>query len=156
MRIKQIWSILLIACISIISCKQEDKDPAPIAFEDMKNILIDMHVAEYKAQGVGDKAGTFLKHEDSLAYYYASIIHKHNLDTTVFRKAIDWYMMHPQIFDSMYQQIVVKLEQEQETFLKNEAITTPESEKRVEQMINNLKSTNEPPPFKEDNNENEQ
>lgn len=149
-----VWLSIII--ISLISCDQHDKEPAPIDFEAMKNILIDMHVAEYKSQGAGDKEGTFLKHEDSLAYYYASIIKKHNLDTVVFRKAIDWYMMHPQIFDSMYQQIVVTLEQEQESFIKNESNQVPKDDKRVEEMLNNLKTTNEPPPFKANENEDEQ
>lgn len=150
---KYIVAWLSIVILSLTSCNQQDKDPAPIAFEDMKHILIDMHVAEYKSQGAGDKEGTFLKQEDSLAYYYASIIKKHNLDTVVFRKAIDWYMMHPQIFDSMYQQIVVTLEKEQESFIKNESNQAPKDDKRVEEMLNKLKSTNEPPPFKAEDNE---
>lgn len=143
-----LYALLLIVALG--SCESNKEQAAPIPFEQMKSILLDMHIAEYKSQGIGDKEGTFLKNEDSLAYYYASIINKYQLDTVVFRNAIDWYMMHPIIFDSVYKAIVVELDTAADTF-KN--IPKPENNgdpKKMQNVLENLKTTHEPPPFNDD------
>ena len=157
MKFKYRFPLIIAVLLSIISCETQKKEQAPIPFEQMQSILLDMHIAEYKSQGTGAKEGTFLKDDDSLAYYYASIIDNYKLDTVVFREAIDWYMMQPVLFDSIYKGIVIQLEATIDTLkTQEEKLNNPNDSTRMEQVLENLKSNNTPPPFKNKNNENEE
>lgn len=89
------------------SCSQETK---PLSTEKMSTILTEMHVAEAYSQFVGrDSLQSGMKNLDSIKYFDAAILKENNTTETELRQSIDWYKNHPDLLDSVYQQVLTNI-----------------------------------------------
>ncbi|HTO16042.1 MAG TPA: DUF4296 domain-containing protein [Edaphocola sp.] len=96
-------SLWLVIGLSLASCKDKE---APIEPEKMHSIILDLQTAEsynfwIVAQGDLDK-----KNEDSLAYYYAKVLKKYNINANELNTAMDWYFHHPQKLNIVYHETI--------------------------------------------------
>ncbi len=79
----------------------------------MALVLSDLHLAEARAAQLPADSGGHAdlgRNLDSLAVFYHTILQHHDLDTTQFRQALDWYIAHPEQLDSVYKKGIVQLE----------------------------------------------
>lgn len=75
----------------------------------MQAILTDIHLAEaYSSLIVTDsiQKQTSNKNIDSLIYFYAQILAKHKTSVSQFEEALKWYSLHPQLLDTVYNNIL--------------------------------------------------
>lgn len=98
---------MLLLCFA--SCKAPKEEP-PVPFDEMKALMLDIHLAETYSQGLGDTTGNkFDKNYDSLAVFYASIFKHHKLTFEEFNEALGWYRKRPSQMDSLYAGILEQL-----------------------------------------------
>lgn len=98
--------ISLIACL-FFSCNNA---PEPLPLETMSKILTEMYVAESYAQFVPkDSTQLDSKNQDSIKKYVSAILFENNTNETAFKQSIDWYKSRPELFDSIYQQVLTDL-----------------------------------------------
>lgn len=98
-----------LALLCFASCKAPKEKP-PIPFQDMKALMLDIHLAETYSQGLGDTTGNkFDKNYDSLPVFYASVLKHHNLTFEEFNEALQWYRDRPMQMDSLYAGILDQL-----------------------------------------------
>jgi len=84
--------------------------PEPLPLETMSKILTEMYVAESYAQFVPkDSTQLDSKNQDSLKKYVSAILFENNTNETAFKQSIDWYKSRPDLFDSIYQQVLTDL-----------------------------------------------
>jgi hypothetical protein len=89
------------------ACKE--KEPT-LSIKTMSSVLKDMHIAEAYAQHMKkDSTNPTIKNADSLFVYNAEILEKHHLNEKEFYKNIDWYKNHPELLDSIYQNILTEI-----------------------------------------------
>jgi len=103
----QIRLLLLFICCGAYSCKEKAKHLSPAR---MTEILMDMHLAEAYAQQLPrDSMQVSLKNEDSLLVFNARILNHYQLSETDFKNSIEWYKAHPELLDSIYQNILTEI-----------------------------------------------
>jgi hypothetical protein len=100
---KIIFCLLLLA-----SCQSSPKTPPGILDQDsMINILIDIHVAEAKANSAG------LRSPDSVQVYYKflekDVFSKHSTDSTRYYNSYRYYMENIKQMDQIYAAVVDSL-----------------------------------------------
>ncbi len=95
----------------LLSC---GKETPPVPPQKMAAVLVDIHLAEARALQIlpdsGKPAPAPGRNLDSLALFYQSILHHHGMDTADFRRAMDWYVLHPEQLDSAYKQGIAGLD----------------------------------------------
>ena len=99
---------LIIFFLLLSGCISEVKPPQSVlAKEKMVDILIDIHIAEAKANRIQ------LRSYDSIQAYYkkleADIYKKHKVDSVVYRKSFTYYMDHIKQMDEIYAAVVDSL-----------------------------------------------
>jgi hypothetical protein len=100
---------LSLALLCFASCKAPKEKP-PVPFQEMKALMLDIHLAETYSQGLGDTTGNkFDKNYDSLPVFYASVLKHHNLSFEEFNEALEWYRERPMQMDSLYAGILDQL-----------------------------------------------
>lgn len=101
-------TVLLLSVILLAAC--EAKNTAPVPREKMKEILLDIHMAEAYSLMVTDSLH-FLreKNKDSLAVFYNDVLKHHGLSKDKFLKVLDWYRRHPEELDSVYAAMLPEL-----------------------------------------------
>ena len=73
----------------------------------MSILLTEMHIAESYAQYVPkDSLATDMKNQDSLKKYIAAILLENNTTEQTFKESIKYYTAHPELMDSVYQQVL--------------------------------------------------
>ena len=76
----------------------------------MGRVLLDMHLAEAYAQQIPRPEGQIsMRNEDSLKVFQARILNKHGITESSFRNATNWYTSHPEMLDSVYQNILSEI-----------------------------------------------
>lgn len=94
--------LLLPACV-----REEEPPQSVLPKEKMVNILVDIHIAEAKANRIQ------LKSYDSIQAYYkkleADVYKKHRVDSVVYRKSFTYYMDHMKQMDEIYTAVVDSL-----------------------------------------------
>jgi 3-hydroxyacyl-CoA dehydrogenase len=97
-----IFFLLLTGCI-----RDEQAPPHVLPKEQIVSILIDIHIAEAKANRMS------LRSYDSTQAYYKKlerdIFKKHQVDTAVYRKSFTYYMDHMKLMDEIYTAVVDSL-----------------------------------------------
>ena len=90
------------------------KEKPPVRPGKMALVLMDLHIAEAHALQIlpdtGKPAPAPGRNLDSLALFYQSILHHHGMDTADFRRAMDWYVLHPEQLDSVYKEGIAGLD----------------------------------------------
>jgi len=91
-----------------VACSQSPKPPPGTLTEDqMINILIDIHVAEAKANSAS------LRSQDSVAVYYKvlerEVFKKHGVDSVKYYSSYRYYMQHLKQMDQIYAAVVDSL-----------------------------------------------
>lgn len=97
---------LALVLLALHSCKQQEKPPIPV--ETMKNILLDIHLAEaYSSVIVRDSVhkARYNKELDSLSLFYKQILGRNHVAPEAFEQALKWYALHPDKLDSVYARI---------------------------------------------------
>jgi Domain of unknown function (DUF4296) len=100
-------------CIAIVllllttACSNK-KAEAPIPAAKMQAIMLDIHLAEAYSGTIPDSAHSG-KNRDSLARYYKEIFAHHQIAEADFNKGLEWYRVHPDELDSVYANMVIKL-----------------------------------------------
>lgn len=98
---------LLMVMIAQVSCREK---PAPLSSDRMTDLLLEMHLAEAYAQQLPkDSLQVSLKNEDSLLVYNAQILKHYEVSESTFKSSIEWYKAHPDILDSIYQNILTEI-----------------------------------------------
>jgi hypothetical protein len=98
----------LIVFLALISACREASPP--LAPEKMGRVLLDMHLAEAYAQQIPRPEGQIsMRNEDSLKVFQARILNKHGISESAFRNATNWYTSHPEMLDSVYQNILSEI-----------------------------------------------
>lgn len=121
---KYLTSIIVVT-ILLLGCGNMNNDTPPIDPAKMKNILMDIHVAEYYSQGLGQQKGTFLKNMDSLTVFYKAIFEKHQIDLASFQQGMLWYQQHPVIFDTIYLQSISMLDSIKQHYKRDKNNASP-------------------------------
>jgi hypothetical protein len=97
-----IFFLLLTACI-----KEEKTPPNILSQEKMVDVLIDIHIAEAKANRVS------LRSYDSIQAYYkkleTDVFKKHQVDSAVYRKSFIYYLDHMKQMDEIYSTVIDSL-----------------------------------------------
>lgn len=99
---------MVMLTVLLHSCS--DSKP-PIPFDKMKSIMMDIHIAEVSA--VLDDSTKNLgkpKDYDKLSEQYAGIFAHYDITQVIFKKAVDWYFTHPQMFDSIYKMMIEEVD----------------------------------------------
>ena len=90
--------------LTAISCNNQ---PAHLSPEQMKDVLLDMHLAEsYSTIAGPDSVRKLGKNEDSLTKFYTVILHHHGVTTAQFIQSMDWYRDRPEQLDSIYSKMI--------------------------------------------------
>ncbi len=92
----------------LFSCGIQEEKP-PVEAKKMQSILTDIHLAEaYSSLIVTDSVQkqTSNKNIDSLVYFYAQILARHKTSVSQFEEALKWYSLHPQLLDTVYNNIL--------------------------------------------------
>ncbi len=95
---------LLLFTLTWLACGS--KSSAPISAEKMKDVLFDLQVAEAYSANVDTGADKGKKNQDTLSHYYALAFQKHGIGLEDWEAAMDWYLKHPAVFDSIFKQII--------------------------------------------------
>lgn len=105
MSVRSICLFLLLAFIS--ACREA---APPLTPKRMGALLLDLHLAEAYAQQIPrPESQVSMRNEDSLKAFQAGILTRHGLSESAFRKAINWYTSHPEMLDSVYQNILSEI-----------------------------------------------
>jgi len=102
-------SFLIISLLASLffSCNSA---PEPLPLETMSKILTEMYIAESYAQFVPKDSITLdSKNQDSLKKFLSATLVENNTNETEFKQSIDWYKSRPELFDSIYQQVLTDL-----------------------------------------------
>jgi hypothetical protein len=76
----------------------------------MRNILMEMHLAESFAQHIPkDSIHFLLKNEDSLRQFNADILHRYSVTEKEFATALNYYKTQGETLDSIYQDLLNEL-----------------------------------------------
>ena len=105
--LKNFWFPLLI-CLSFLSCQREQP---PVSVEKMSRILTEIHIAESYSQFVPHDSLVkgIRQNQDSLKLYMSAILRENQLSETAFKQSVDWYKSRPDLFDSIYQQVLTNI-----------------------------------------------
>ncbi len=99
--------LISFAVFLLISCERTS-DPLPL--ETMSKILTEMYIAESYAQYVPkDSTKSEIKNQDSLKKFISSILLENKTNEIEFKQSVDWYKSRPELFDSIYQQVLTDL-----------------------------------------------
>lgn len=105
-------------CLALFfSCSVPDPNTIPenvIAQEKMEGILYDMHLAEGVIAINPSKGDTNARRALG---YYDQIYKKHNITKEEFKTSYDFYIKHPVLMDSVYNDVIIRLS-ETESYLR--------------------------------------
>jgi hypothetical protein len=79
-----------------------------IAFEQMTDIMVDVHLAESLVQE-SQEDSVRLNRDEILAGYYGEIMRIHHVDQALFLRSYDYYVAHPLVMNRMYQIMTERL-----------------------------------------------
>ena len=97
---KKMLVVMLVAMALVQSCK--DAPGKHLPQKKMEDVLLDLAMAETYSGVTRDNAHpSGAKNIDSLAYYYRQILDHHKVSVEEFRQSIDWYKAHPDVLDTM-------------------------------------------------------
>lgn len=101
--------LLLIHTLFLYACN-DSKEKAPIDRYKMKEILIDIHLAEAYSGLIPNDSFRMpqlnSKNKDTLAKLYTAILAKHQITMEELNKALSWYGNRPGENDSVYALVV--------------------------------------------------
>lgn len=100
--------VLIVISICLFwSCRSEETYDPPVPFERMESILLDMYTIEVNAaMKDGIKVLNKDKDQSVLSENYASVLHHYQISQEAFRKALNWYIEHPVLLDSLYKKLL--------------------------------------------------
>lgn len=113
-----VW--LLLTGGLLIGCEARNDQPENLISTDrMAAILTDVHLAETRVSRLGiasvDSSNLVYKRLES------RILRKHGVDTTAYEKSYVYYSSHPREMETIYKQVVAKLEAQFDTARKKPA-----------------------------------
>lgn len=95
--------------VLLTACSQGFDNSIPegiIAPEQMKPILLDIHLAD----AIGDNAGEKGKDASSTAKQYnKAVFAKHKIKPEQFYQSMRFYETHPAVMDKMYEELMVEM-----------------------------------------------
>ncbi|MEM7658589.1 MAG: DUF4296 domain-containing protein [Bacteroidota bacterium] len=101
-----LWILGILVLLGLLSCAEEAQ-PQLISMEGMKDILIDIHLADAMAdQNGGPLLHRKIKRED----LYANIFEKYGVEKETFWQTYEYYLKHPVGLDSIYTHVLKDLE----------------------------------------------
>jgi len=91
-----------------MSCKNANKEDLPtLTIEQLKLIMMDMHVAEAAAQNKKISKDSLLLPDKVM--YYNQIYDFHNVTEQEFQYTFNYYIKRPLEFDAMYDELIKEL-----------------------------------------------
>lgn len=100
--------VALFMVLSVTACVEEEHPP--IAEDKMMAIMEDIHMAEVYSTMVNESIEhTNNKNIDSLVKYYNIVFQAHDITLEQFDSSVRWYANHPKDFDSLYVNMLPKL-----------------------------------------------
>ncbi len=95
--------IVALIIIVLTSCTNTE---VSISKEKFTDILIDLHLAD----AILDVKSFDFREDDGHWDYYTSIFEKHNTDKNAFRTSLEYYISRPELFDDIYDDVIIRLE----------------------------------------------
>ncbi len=91
----------------LFSCTAPSKEKPPIPLEKMTRVMTDIYIAEVQA-AFSDSSRMLMKEKNEalLQQSYASILAHHQLSFEDFKEAYEWYIIHPQLMDTLYKDML--------------------------------------------------
>ncbi len=113
---RKLQPFVLATLIFFSSCtRQEVIVPADVISRDsMVTLLTDIHLVEATIQLKNLGSSDSLKAEAYGRYKY--VFNKHHVTVQSFRKSLDFYRKQPEYFQKMYDEVLVRLSEEQARF----------------------------------------
>jgi hypothetical protein len=102
----------VIAIITIISCSKEKSNKAIISEEEMIELLVDIHKTDALLTRAVNRGEI---KNDEVIEYYKGMFEKHNITREEFDSAFDYYSHDFKRFEKMYSNVVIKLQQQEDT-----------------------------------------
>lgn len=101
----------LLFLLTLISCsKKEEKIPSDIiSKEKMVELLIDFHISQAQLQIQSPVENISQLKEN----YYSFILQKHKTNYNQVKKSFDYYAAHPELFSSVYENVITELSKKQ-------------------------------------------
>lgn len=96
---------------SLLICFQACNESKPtLSVAKMTNLLLEMHLAESYSQQIRiDTLGRSMPNQDSLLSMNAALLKKYQVSEKEVEQSLQWYSQHPEMLDSMYQQMLSEL-----------------------------------------------
>lgn len=99
--------LLILMLMPLLSCKRQEKKQI-LSEEEMKKILMDMHISE----AIAGRRGGLSVHRDMLRNdLMEDILEKYGISKETFFTSYQYYMEHPVELDSIYVQIIKVFEE---------------------------------------------
>lgn len=101
--------LLFLFIVLAVSCSKKEREHLPPA--QMQAVLYDVHLAEvYSIVLMRDSNNRSTeRNPDSLAYFYKSVLHHHNITWAQFEESLKWYEEHPEELDSIYNRMIPEM-----------------------------------------------
>lgn len=99
--------IVVLFLISIISCKEEEKQPDYLLNEnEFTQVLSDFEIAEAIVRLGYNRTKDSLIFNDSI---YSSVFRKHNITKALFDSNFTYYSNHTKEFEKIYEEVITNL-----------------------------------------------
>lgn len=112
---------LLLSFICIVSCSKTPSDV--ISEKEMINLMIDIH----KAEAFMDINSTDFQTDSQKMILKQSIMEKHNVDLEKFNKSLDWYAHNLEIYNGVYEKVLINLDNEKKELVRYNVAEQSES-----------------------------
>ncbi|WP_276131817.1 DUF4296 domain-containing protein [Polluticoccus soli] len=100
-------SYLVLPLLLLFSCKSWQKDEPPLPPAKMKQIFLDLHLAEAYSSMLDDTLHQSRNKDiDSLAVFYTDVFAHHNVTREQFVEGVNWYKQHPEVMDTFYKSLI--------------------------------------------------
>lgn len=129
--IKRIGIVSILLCLLFVSCKYKNKVPKDFPQEkEFAQLLADIHFVESAINQIRIKN----REVDTTANsYYHDVLAKYNLTQEKFDTIVSWYLAHPDLYQSVYDDAIGILS-EQEAHWQREVKNIKEEEEKLRKI----------------------
>lgn len=107
-----LFNIIFLLVISFTSCKKKQVEiPVDILKQkEMIAVLADVQIAEAALTQQATKGKLA---SDYTASYYKFVFEKHKITSQEFKRSMNWYTLHPDMLDKVYEEVINQLSKKQ-------------------------------------------
>lgn len=112
--------IILFFCSGcfFMGCSKSDDDPNGLDMHQMAAVLTDIHIVNGSLYNLANQPDTILKHGMGL---YLDVFKLHHTDSATFRKSLQYYSLHPDVLQAIYEGVGKRLNKKLDSLKKVKA-----------------------------------